>query len=384
MEIKIQQAIKIHKEGRLEEAERLYRSILKIYPEHLTVMNNLGLILYHHSKFDEAEAIFRKAIELKPNYEVAHNNLGIILQNINRLDEAETSFRKAIELKPDYAGPHNNLGSVLKDLRKPDEAETSFRKAIELKPDYAVAYNNLSGIQQNLGKLNEAEISQRKAIELKPNYEAALNNLDDLLKKKYLLGCIFEKKKSIKKNKVSSVDSGVGLSSNPFITHRNVETKLLKDLYKSELIKLDKTKDSRYGNGKCSDFKFFKNDFPIIENIREDLIKIMMSAVKTDIFIFDSFLNIYGPGSGTTPHKHVNIFDKSQRLLKQKFSLTYYLSVGDQNCSEPGNLLLYDPSEEIKLSEGTIVIIPATRKHNAVYGGKTDRIMIGINFYSLL
>jgi Flp pilus assembly protein TadD len=384
MEITIQQAIKVHKEGRLEEAEKLYRSILKIYPEHFTVMNNLGLILHHHLKFDEAESSFRKAIELKPDYETAYNNLGIIMQNLNRLDEAETSFRKAIELKPDYAGPHNNLGSVLKDLGKPDEAEASYRKAIELKPDYAVAYNNLSSIQQDLGKLNEAEISQRKAIELKPDYEAALNNLDDLLKKKYLLDRIFETKKFIKKNKVNSVDSDVGLTSNPFITHRNVETKLLKDLYKSDLIELDKTKDARYGNGKCSDFKFLKNGFPIIENIKEDLIKIMRSAVKSDVFIFDSFLNIYGPGSGTTPHKHVNIFDENQGLLKQKFSLTYYLSVGDQNCSEPGNLLLYDPSEEIKLSEGTIVIIPATRKHGAFYAGKTDRIMIGINFYSLL
>ena len=350
MEITIQQAIKVHKEGRLEEAEKLYRSILKIYPEHFTVMNNLGLILHHHLKFDEAESSFRKAIELKPDYETAYNNLGIIMQNLNRLDEAETSFRKAIELKPDYA----------------------------------VAYNNLSSIQQDLGKLNEAEISQRKAIELKPDYEAALNNLDDLLKKKYLLDRIFETKKFIKKNKVNDVDSDVGLTSNPFITHRNVETKLLKDLYKSDLIELDKTKDARYGNGKCSDFKFLKNDFPIIENIKEDLIKIMRSAVKSDVFIFDSFLNIYGPGSGTTPHKHVNIFDENQGLLKQKFSLTYYLSVGDQNCSEPGNLLLYDPSEEIKLSEGTIVIIPATRKHGAFYAGKTDRIMIGINFYSLL
>ena len=44
---------------------------------------------------------------------------------------------------------------------------------------------------------------------------------------------------------------------------------------------------------------------------------------------------------------------------------------------------LYDPDEDILPCEGMIVIIPAGRKHSAVYGGKTDRIMIGANFYSI-
>jgi len=35
-------------------------------------------------------------------------------------------------------------------------------------------------------------------------------------------------------------------------------------------------------------------------------------------------------------------------------------------------------------TEGMIMIIPSSRRHSAVYDGKTDRIMIGVNFYSLL
>ena len=74
--------------------------------------------------------------------------------------------------------------------------------------------------------------------------------------------------------------------------------------------------------------------------------------------------------------KHIN-------LAEQKYSLVYYLSVGDQNCSEPGILKLYDPSDDILPCEGMIVIIPAGRRHSAVYGGEKDRVIIGINFYSL-
>ena len=116
----------------------------------------------------------------------------------------------------------------------------------------------------------------------------------------------------------------------------------------------------------------------------ESVLNIMKEAVNTDIFIMDSFLNIYAAGSGSTPHKHISNFDKNHELIDQKFSLTYYLDVGDQNCDEPGNLKVYDPDEEILPSNGTIVIFPANRKHLAVYGGKTDRVMIGVNFYSLI
>ncbi len=85
----------------------------------------------------------------------------------------------------------------------------------------------------------------------------------------------------------------MGLTSNPFITHRNVETKLLKDLYKSELKELNKTKDARYGNGRCSpDFGLFEDENPVIKSVAEDMIRIMKEAVKSDIFIMSSFFNI--------------------------------------------------------------------------------------------
>ena len=77
-------------------------------------------------------------------------------------------------------------------------------------------------------------------------------------------------------------------------------------------------------------------------------------------------------------------FDKINNLVNQKYSLTYYLRVGDQECDEPGILKLKDPDKEILPSQGMIMIFPANRKHSAFYSGKADRVMIGVNFYSLI
>ena len=141
-----------------------------------------------------------------------------------------------------------------------------------------------------------------------------------------------------------------------------------------------------FGNGKCSlDYNMFNEDFPIIKTLEIDLIRLMELAVKSEIYLKDSFFNIYGAGAGIPPHTHVNTLDRDTclNLAKQKYSLVYYLSVGDQDCSEPGIFKLYDPDEEILPTDGMILIIPASRKHSAVYNGKTDRVMIGVNFYCL-
>ena len=52
-----------------------------------------------------------------------------------------------------------------------------------------------------------------------------------------------------------------------------------------------------------------------------------------------SFFNILRAGGGLTPHRHINEFDRKSvtfNLVNRKYSLVYYLSVGDQNCNEPG------------------------------------------------
>ena len=354
------QAVTAHREGRLKEAEKLYQSILKNQPTNIDVYNNLGVLLFTLGRLDEAEASYRKAIEIKPDYAEAHSNLGNTLKNLRRLDEAEASFRKAIEIKPDYVEAHNNLGSSLQDLGRLDEAEAGYRKVIEIKPDYVKAHKNLGILLKQKRLLSKIEQAKKSEIKTKINF--------------------------FKKVSEKLLGSSLRLSSNPFISSLKVEAELISQLYKINSKKLDAVDTGylRYGNGRSSDYELFENDIPTIKNVEKDLINIMKEAVKSDIFIMESFFNIFQTGSGIIFHNHLTNFDNTCGLIYQKFSLTYYLDIGDQNCSEPGILKLQDPDKEILPSEGMIVIFPASRKHSAVYNGVKDRVMIGVNFYSLI
>ena len=180
----LQQGITALKEGKFQEAERLYCEILQTHPTHPYANHNLGTTLYTLGRLKEAEASYKKAIALKPDYTEAYYNLGITLQKLHRLEDAEASYKKAIALKPDFAIAHNNLGNTLKDLGRLNEAEAIYKKTIALKPDYAAAHNNLGITLKKLHKLEEAEASYKKAIALKPDYKAALLNRGQILVEK--------------------------------------------------------------------------------------------------------------------------------------------------------------------------------------------------------
>ena len=421
-------AIKNHQEGRLDVAQELYNQILKIDPGHVSTLNNLGTLyvnLKEHQKakdcyekvikinpnyadaynnlgvifknlgeIQKAKDCYEKVIKINPNYANAHNNLGVILQYLGEPQKAKDCYEKAIAIDPNYANAHNNLGVIFQKLKEYQKAKNCYEKAIAINPNYADAYNNLGVIFQELGEIQKAKDCYEKTIKINPNYVDAQKNLRVLLNQKRLLSKIEQARKSEIKTKIGSfkkiptklLGSDLRLNSNPFILNRKVKVELISQLYKINSVKLDNAqpKHLHYGNGKTSDYNLFENDFSTIKIVEKDLINIMKEAVKSDIFILESFFNIFQTDSGVISHNHVSAFDYNSGLLNQKYSLTYYLDIGDQNCSEPGTLKLEDPNKEILPSEGMILIFPASRKHSAVYNGKKDRVMIGVNFYSLI
>ena len=414
----------LKKTDRASEAVFAGEKAIEIAPEDAEAYFNLGNTLQELGRFYEAEARYKQAIALAPNYEEAHCNLGNALQELGRSEEAEASLRQAIALKPDFAKAHINLGNTLNEQGRLDQAEVMLRRAIALKPDNEESHYIYGITLEELGRLDEAEASLRQAIALKPDYALAhyslgkvlyikgnedlalksiviANDIEPQSKDYELMRSLIQARNSRKKNEAADVYTSTkhslgGLISSPLILNRLVESELITSLYEMNSINLDKTNrvvllasgknDARYGNGIVSpDFNLFRDTRFIIKKVSEDLTNIMMEAVKSDIYIYDSFFNILRAGGGLTPHNHLFPIDRNIALDlgKQKYSLVYYLSVGDQNCKEPGILKFYEPGEEILPYAGMIAIFPSSRMHSAVYGGKTDRVMIGVNFYSL-
>tara|TARA_X000001036_G_C20664902_1_gene800388 strand:+ start:444 stop:1823 length:1380 start_codon:yes stop_codon:yes gene_type:complete len=411
----INQAFKLHSQGNISEAANYYQYFIKKGFKDHRVFSNLGIILKDIGKFKEAEIYTRKAIELKPDFVDAYSNLGTILKKLDNLKEAELSTRKAIKINPALAQVHSNLGTILKDIGNFKEAELSFRKAIELKPNLAPAHQNLGSVLMYLRKFEDAEKSFRKAIELKQPYDIAYRNLsiclylrgenysalENILKAnstdpneeiiKKLLTKVFkggEGENIYNKYKVKSNGNNSSKDfsrNNPLILNRKVEPDLIDSLYKIKSIDQELYIKPTYGNARGSDYFLFERNETMIKMIKQDLTSIASKAVNSDIFISESFFTISKSGAGLVSHNHLNNIDilMGPKLSDKKFSLVYYLSIGDQNCEEPGILKLEEPFQEILPTNGLIILFPSKRKHSVFYKGTKDRIIIGVNFYSI-
>jgi tetratricopeptide (TPR) repeat protein len=183
---RFQQALALHQQGRLNEAEQVCREVLQHAPVHSDALHLLGVLtlqtlrpangLRDLRRLDAALRSFDRSIALKPDFAEAHNYRGIVLQDLARLDDALASFEAAIALKPDYAEAHNNRGVVLQKLKRVVDAAASFETAISLKHDSAVAYNNRGNLAKDLRNLASAVADFDRAIALRPAYAAAHYN----------------------------------------------------------------------------------------------------------------------------------------------------------------------------------------------------------------
>jgi predicted O-linked N-acetylglucosamine transferase (SPINDLY family) len=177
----LEQALAAQRRGSLEDAKRLYASLLGIDPANPAAIGNLAVIAAQQGDLAGAERLFRQGIALRPNDPSGYNNLGLVLQQQGRLTEAITVHQRALELKPSCAEAFLALGNALKQQHDLDRAAQSYLSALAIRPDYAEAHNNLGVLFQAQGRHEDATSAYRKAIAARRGYAEAEFNLGVVL-----------------------------------------------------------------------------------------------------------------------------------------------------------------------------------------------------------
>ncbi|MGA2649393.1 MAG: tetratricopeptide repeat protein [Terracidiphilus sp.] len=135
----VTEALRHHQEGRLADAERMYRAILFIDPEQADCLHLLGMIAYENGHHENAVELIGKAIAIKGNAATYHSNLGNVLQSQGKLGEAGASYQRALVLRPDLAEAWVNLGNIFKAQKDVGSSLTCYRRALALNSDLAEA-----------------------------------------------------------------------------------------------------------------------------------------------------------------------------------------------------------------------------------------------------
>ena len=151
-------------------------SSLKSNPKQPQTLDTLGNALRALGRHKEALNCYDKAIALRPDFAHAFYDRGIALQLAGRTDDAVSSYDKAIALKADLAGAHHNRGNALADLGRHSEALESYDRALLISDRNPESHNNRGNSLRALGRLADALDSYDKALKIKPDYFEAHGN----------------------------------------------------------------------------------------------------------------------------------------------------------------------------------------------------------------
>jgi predicted O-linked N-acetylglucosamine transferase (SPINDLY family) len=211
----IEQAVALHRGGRLAEAEQLYRQLLAADPQNFAARHFLGVTCAQQGRPEQglaevdaalaicpddgeallnranmlkglsraAEALegFDRALAVRPGWPQALNNRGTVLQSLARFEEALADYDAALAAAPHYPEALNNRGSVLQDLKRPAEALAAYDQALRLNPGFAAAFNNRGSALLDLKRFADALGCFDRALALKSGDAEALSNRGNAL-----------------------------------------------------------------------------------------------------------------------------------------------------------------------------------------------------------
>jgi predicted O-linked N-acetylglucosamine transferase (SPINDLY family) len=169
----MERAVALHKAGRVDEAETLYRAVLSHHPLEPNALHFLGLACTQKGRPEEAARLFGQLVKLSPRHTTALFNYARVLQDLGRLDEALAIYDRCLAIKGDWPEALVNRGNVLGKLRRLKEAVGSYDRALELRPNYEVALDNRGTMLRQLSRLDEAAETYRRLLSLSPDWPYA-------------------------------------------------------------------------------------------------------------------------------------------------------------------------------------------------------------------
>src|SRR5229473_6269976 len=107
------EAIRLHGEGRLDEAASLYSQILQDDQTQFGCLHNLGILRLQQGRPGDAFDLILRAVDQQHESFEARNSLGMSLVALGRTQEGVTRYQEALAINSDYAEAHYNLGKCI-------------------------------------------------------------------------------------------------------------------------------------------------------------------------------------------------------------------------------------------------------------------------------
>ena len=192
VEYALNRANKALKKGANTEAEKIFKSVLEVYPGNKRAQDglsklhqpqkrmaapNVSLIqnLYEKGEYHDAIHEAVKILNDFPNYAHALNLKGASHGKLGELDEALSCFELVKKYSKSKASANNNIGSVWREKGNLERAVKFYEEALSENPVFFDALKNLGATFHRLEENDRALVYFQKALKIKPDDVEILN-----------------------------------------------------------------------------------------------------------------------------------------------------------------------------------------------------------------
>jgi tetratricopeptide (TPR) repeat protein len=176
----IHNAEQLAKSGDSEQAEEIYRSILKRDPNHVEAARLLARIASEKKHFSDAEVFLRQATSIAPDYGRLWVDLANVYRELDEPDKAMDCATKVLELEPEMAEAHMLYASVLGMFGRHDEAILAYEKALQIDSIRPGALCNIAHHMKTIGRQDQAIAAYRQCLHIMPDHAEAYWSLANL------------------------------------------------------------------------------------------------------------------------------------------------------------------------------------------------------------
>ena len=177
-----------HMDGNHDAGLKLVTQAHECEPADYDIRKNLSNILNDMNRAEEAEPIYRVLIKERPEDFGNYSNHSAALRKLGRFDEAVKAARKATELAPMSALAWHTLGNALACVKDFVGAVAAYEKVIAMEPGFSPAHNSLCQATLQLDqaswlarrRLSRTRAAYQRWVQAVPNHPTARFMLDAL------------------------------------------------------------------------------------------------------------------------------------------------------------------------------------------------------------
>jgi tetratricopeptide (TPR) repeat protein/peroxiredoxin len=168
------------REARTADAIQCFQEALRLSPDHLIALDNLGNAYRERKQWEDARKTLEHAVEVGPEDPEANYSLGMVYAQLNDSQRAYNYLERALELRPAYPEALNNLGVLYLRTQRRDAAVASFEKCIRVAPGFDQSYLNLARVYVLERAPDQARTVLLELLKQHPGHAQAQKALEQL------------------------------------------------------------------------------------------------------------------------------------------------------------------------------------------------------------